>query len=56
MDYEEWKRTGGNKAPEVLDFRTVIMEIRQGVGDEAKIWADDLCVCIAGLQKVESGN
>ena len=43
MDYEEWKRTGGNKAPEVLDFRTVIMEIRQGVGgDEAKIWAEDL--------------
>lgn len=43
MDYEEWKRTGGNKATEVLDFGSVIMEIRQGVGgDEAKIWASDL--------------
>lgn len=43
MDYEEWKRTGGNKPAEVLDFRSVIMEIRQGVGgDEAKIWASDL--------------
>ncbi len=43
MDYEEWKRTGGNKATEVLDFRSVIIEVRQGVGgDEAKIWAEDL--------------
>ena len=43
MDYEEWKRTGGNKPAEVLDFRSVIIEVRQGVGgDEAKIWADDL--------------
>lgn len=43
MDYEEWKRTGGNKATEVLDFRSVIIEVRQGVGgDEAKIWASDL--------------
>ena len=43
MDYEEWKKTGGNKVTEVLDFKTIIMEIRQGVGgDEAKIWANDL--------------
>lgn len=43
MDYQEWKRTGGNKVSEVLDFRTVIVEIRQGVGgDEAKIWSSDL--------------
>jgi peptide chain release factor 1 len=43
MDYEEWKRTGGNKATEVLDFKTIIIEVRQGVGgDEAKIWSSDL--------------
>ncbi|MBI5358852.1 PCRF domain-containing protein [Candidatus Amesbacteria bacterium] len=43
MDYEEWKKTGGNRAVEVLDFKTIIMEVRQGVGgDEAKIWASDL--------------
>jgi peptide chain release factor 1 len=43
MDYQEWKKLQENKPPEVLDFKTIIMEIRQGVGgDEAKIWADDL--------------
>jgi peptide chain release factor 1 len=43
MDYQEWKKLQENKPVEVLDFKTVIMEIRQGVGgDEAKIWADDL--------------
>ena len=53
MDYEEWKRTGGNKAPEVLDFRTVIMEIRQGVGGtRLRSGLMIFCVCIAGLQKV----
>ena len=43
MDYQEWKKLQENKPVEVLDFKTVIMEIRQGVGgDEDKIWADDL--------------
>ena len=43
MDYEEWKKVKANKPSEVLDFKSVIMEVRQGVGgDEAKIWASDL--------------
>lgn len=43
MDYEEWKKLQENKPVENLDFKTVIMEVRQGVGgDEAKIWAEDL--------------
>ncbi len=43
MDYEVWKKQKENKAPEVLDFSSIILEVRQGVGgDEAKIWASDL--------------
>lgn len=43
MDYEEWKKLQENKPAENLDFKVVIMEVRQGVGgDEAKIWAEDL--------------
>lgn len=43
MDYQEWKKSQENKALETLDFNSIILEIRQGVGgDEAKIWALDL--------------
>jgi peptide chain release factor 1 len=43
MDYQQWKNSQGNKPSEVLDFKSVILETRPGVGgDEAKIWADDL--------------
>lgn len=43
MDYQEWKKSQENKAPEAADFNAIILEVRQGVGgDEAKIWAEDL--------------
>lgn len=43
MDYSEWQKLQANKPAEVLDFKSVILEARPGVGgDEAKIWADDL--------------